>query len=301
MKSIRFSFRSSDNVGFLFTILWGILLTISIPCHGKEIPSESFTTLTVGVQHDDNATLDLAQQEERSDWARDFRLRHGRLYQIAPRVIFTWAIDVRFLDFSTLNPLDQTHGGVRVSWRRKLGVGPRVPWWRVSAGFAGHRFDSSIRNRNIADVQLEIGKRLSDRAAATLALGKESSRGVNSRFFGGEAFSADLNGEIQLSGQLMLLAGYEFRDGSLSTTSNPNTDPLPWVRDPDFSSRTIAGGPKWIYRLDSFRSDRFSVGLRLTQNRNSSWNLMWEKLTTEKRDEWFYDRTQIRFAYVRSF
>ncbi len=271
-------------------------------CGGQAtaVPHEGFTTLTVGSLHDDNALLDLSDRESRTAQALDLRLRHGRLYQLSPRQTFTWNLDARRLDFSNLNPLDQTHAGLRLSWRWKLGVGPHVPWWRFSAGFNAQRFSSSLRNRNVADALLEVGKRLDDRLSAVVYLGKESSRGVNSRFFGGEAVTAGLNGEFQLSDRLTFLAGYELRDGSLTTTSTPGTEPIPWVRDPDFTSRATPGRAKWIYRLDNWRSNRVLLGLRLAQTRNSSWNLFWERLETEKRDDWYYQRTQIRFAYVRS-
>ena len=113
------------------------------------------------VLHDSNLPRAVSQSDIVGDTALNVSLTAGQVFAPGDRDAFTLSGDLRASQFDRFHGMNSFALGGTGAWARKFGLGPFVPWSKVSASLAAERYGESIRDGVRSNVTLRAGQRVS--------------------------------------------------------------------------------------------------------------------------------------------
>jgi hypothetical protein len=178
--------------------------------------------------------------------------------------------------------LDHVSLGMTTAYRRKLGLGPSVPWVRVAAAGARLQYREDVRDGWYYRVAAGIGTRIGDRweVRAEYAFDGRTAdheRRVTPRLpadvFDQQAHTLSVRADVQATTSLALFGGYAVRLGDVASTTQRNAQifaaSTAVVADPAFGSNTFA------YKIDA-TTHILGVGLSYALGTRWSLNVRYE-------------------------
>jgi long-subunit fatty acid transport protein len=173
--------------------------------------------------------------------------------------------------------LDHVSLGMTTAYRRKLGLGPTVPWVRIAATGARLQYREDVRDGWYYRVAAGVGTRIGDRweVRAEYAFDGRTAdheRPVSSRLpadvFDQQAHTLSVRADVQATTALTLFGGYAVRLGDVASTTQRNAEifaaSTAVVADPAFGSNTFA------YKIDAVTH---ILGVGLSYALGARWSL----------------------------
>ncbi|MBF0544258.1 MAG: hypothetical protein HQM08_07490 [Candidatus Riflebacteria bacterium] len=271
-------------------------LAIFVPANAWEISK----TLTLGYSQEDNITMEVQKIWREKDWAFESGLNFSAGKEVDRGKRWTVSLDLKNRDFRRFSTYDQFLWNMKVSYRQKQGLGWMAPWWKLQAGFGQARFgNESIYDRNLMDFALEYGKRINMRTTLTGGFTFDASRGRFTDVLDLNGLSAGIRGQYALDSRWSLTGGFQMRNGDVAIHSWEgyyNFEPLVYLKN----WGTWNWLEKTMIRIPDAHTNKWSVGLVFSATPNSSWNLVFDTIKTEKND-WSYPDKIGKIIYLLEF
>ena len=210
-----------------------------------------------------DATLTRHQNLNKAGYSGD--RRNDSSVQVGTGVVWQPAVqtpgllhltaDLSMRAYDRYSGLNQRELVVGAHYNQRIGLGPAVPWWQVSALYSVRDVNDSQRDSHGWWLSLTLGKALTDNLDGRLWLAADSQQGKGDRH---SATSAALQGRKvydlsgwQLGGELTYwfsdrlsaLVSLSYRDGDV-VSSSTQSQPMgyAWLMDPVFGMGTYRTG-----------------------------------------------------------
>lgn len=209
--------------------------------------------LETGVVYEDNLSLASLGRDIKGDVALATSASVGWAAYLTDRDVVSLTGDFFGDLHEEYDGLDHVSLGMTLAYRRKLGLGPAVPWVRVAASGARLQYREDVRDGWAYRAAAGIGTRLGDRweVRAEYAFdGRTADHAwpVSSRLpadvFDQQAHTLAVRADLLATPSLVLFGGYRLRLGDVASTTRRNPEIFAAssavVADPAFGTNTFA-------------------------------------------------------------
>ncbi|MBR7799704.1 hypothetical protein [Undibacterium fentianense] len=180
--------------------------------------------------------------------------------------------------FNRLPGLSHTGAGIQISGKHKLGIGPYAPNFTLTAALERQAFRDQIRNATQHQIELKMGKRLSERLSVWAAMSSEKNHSDHQEkveyYISGATYETSnrnykLNLDFAQRENIIWNLSYSMRRGDVLVTTmadlDYNYDIARAIRpDPSF------GPERDIYRLNGSTQ---TIATGITHSINTNWTL----------------------------
>lgn len=260
-----------------------------------------FAGLEAGMEYDDNLSRSELSTDVVSDRALRLLVEGGRAFELEAGRALTLTSDLRLTAFDEITGMANRVARIEGSFRRKFGLGARVPVLRLSAAVERLDFDDAKRDGWLYAVEIAGSKRLGERWDLGVELSYEVRRAdaaTPATVFDQERIGASLLADVALGGPWFLGIGYGFLDGDVVSNATPN-DRIIAAKEASIPDPVFGEG-RLVYRLEA-DVHRFTVDLGRALTRDSSLLLGYELQATRAHGGIDYERNDVRLTYVHAF
>lgn len=137
-------------------------LAAALACWPGTAAAEGIFNAEAGIVNDGNLSRALSRSDIVADTALNLSLSAGRRIPLDDRNSITVTADLRAAEFRRFHGMNSFALGGTVSYRRKFGIGPFVPWASASGSLAREAYGQNIRDGQRSIFSLEVGRRLTE-------------------------------------------------------------------------------------------------------------------------------------------
>ncbi|MBI3524730.1 MAG: hypothetical protein HY066_09405 [Betaproteobacteria bacterium] len=219
----------------------------------------------------------------------------------------SWGGRLAVEDYARYTGLGNLALGANIAYRKKLGLGPRAPWWRASWSSSAFNYREHARNGWLHQADIGAGKRFSARIniGATFRIEQRTAanQGQQASGLSGDAFSQSsksmlVNAEYALARNAVLSLGGELRHGDIVSTSHR-------YRQAYLFSKAVAedkalGEDVYAYRLSGNTFD-LNAGVAWFLSPDSQVNVGLHRAITHADGNNNYTRNRVTVNWVGNF
>ena len=272
------------------------------PCH-----AEKLYDLEAGVSYDSNLPRALEEQDKASDTALTVRLSGGWRGGWGQRSTVSATAFARGAKFARFDGLDMAALGATLSASTKFGLGPFVPWARLSGSAAQESYSESGRNGLRTTAELRVGKRFTeafelsggaryDHFRASHTEGRVP--GFSGDVWSGTGRSLFARADLAFNDRWLGYAEASLRHGDFVSSTRPDLEVLEYSRA---VRRDPAFGPDYVaYRLDG-KTRAAAVGVNRALGAHSSIDFSLARAIARTDYDIEYATSQAFFTYVYSY
>ncbi len=284
-----------------------LLLLVLTACYPVLARGDWIADVDAGAFYDSNLNNAELERDIRSDSALTAALSVGQFFRLDTDHSLAVTADVRSEVYHRYSGMNNLALGATLALRRKLGLGPAVPWVRVFASAARLEFKEGVRDGWLYRTGVSAGKRFADRWDAQAGYSFEKRTGdsaipvvaaLSGDVFELESHALNLDVGYSASETILLFAGYAWRNGDVVSTSMPNAKifraSTALARDPVFPAGNFA------YTLHAV-SHNANVGVSVAVSSRSSLNLSYTRQITHGDGENDYYKNFFVASYSYSF
>ena len=243
--------------GETFGMLLGALLVPSANAN-------NFLDLTLGLHSDDNITRGFLDSDIHKDQSAELALSGGRLFQLTPAnsvTVIGGVTATRFAELSGLHSNSLSLGG---TYQHKFGLGAYAPVLAGGLIWTHHDIHSQTRDREVAELEITYGKRISTSWSLIAGATFEASKGIHDAQRHASIYSTrndiyDFNQgsvfagvDYTLSNYAMVSASYTVGDGYIVSSAlapNPGLRNISRALTSDHAVRPPVGRKQVAYTL----------------------------------------------------
>jgi hypothetical protein len=262
--------------------LGGLLVPVLLLGSGTPAAAAWIVDAETGLVYEDNLSFASMGRDIKGAAALTTSVAAGAAAYLTDRDVVSLTGDFFGDLHEQYSGLDHVSLGVTAAYRRKFGLGPAVPWARVSATGARLQYREDVRDGWYYRVGASVGTRVGDRwelSAGYVFDGRtaDHERLVTTRLpadvFDQQAHTLWARADWQATTRLSLFGGYALRLGDVASTTQRNAEIFAAssavVADPAFGSNTFA------YKIDA-TTHALSVGLSVALGARWSVNVGYE-------------------------
>ncbi len=290
----------------LLSVLSGALLAPSVSAN-------SFLDLAVGLHADDNITRGFLDSDIHKDQSAELALSGGRLFQLAPADSVTAIGSVTTTRFAELSGLHSNSLSLGGSYQHKFGLGAYAPVMAGALIWTHHDSHSQTRDREVAELEVSYGKRLSALWNLTAGATYEISKGIHDARRHASIYSTrndiyDFNqgsvfagADYTLNNYAVVSASYTFGDGyvvSSALAPNPGLGSISRALTADHAVRPPVGRKQVAYTLPA-RTHLVEVNYSHPVGRDSSVNVGISRQIVKARQGVDYTNNRISLRFIQ--
>lgn len=149
-------------------------LSLGLICCGQAWAGAATLDIEMGYRFDDNLSRGEMQRDQLSDQALDFGLNAGFTQMLTPNSGLRLNVFARQTTQQRYHDLDRLSLGAEARYRIQPVAGYTAPWIELGAGYEHQDYrDSDLREGEVWNATLQLGKRFTDRIAGRIGLGRE--------------------------------------------------------------------------------------------------------------------------------
>jgi hypothetical protein len=235
----------------------------------------------VSYGQNDNLNLSAFANDEEDDSFFRVAAVLGRYYQFNGNTRMHISAGIASERFNKFGSLDNLTTSLNLGVRHKFGLGFSVPYVQFNISYRDRDVDTNVRDSDVLDVSLEVGKHLTDRfsLAGNVAIGSVDGNsgptivpGVSSEPFDEDFWTVSLIADYVISQDWLVSAGYTRRDGDFHSSCTPDNVAIVLTTE---SVAAITLDPAFngcVYQLDG-TANIFSATLSYAVSGHSGLNL----------------------------
>lgn len=304
---IRSSLAICQRIGLVsVSVLMGALLAPSVSAN-------SFLDLTVGLHADDNITRGFLNSDIHKDQSAELALSGGRLFQLAPANSVTAIGSVTTTRFAELSGLHSNSLSLGGTYQHKFGLGAYAPVMVGALVWTHHDSHSQTRDREVMELEISYGKRLSALWNLTAGATYEVSKGIHDARRHASIYSTrndiyDFNqgsvfagADYTLRNYAVISASYTFGDGyvvSSALAPNPGLGSISRALTADHAVQPPVGRKQVAYTLPA-RTHLVDVNYSHPIGRDSSINVGISRQLVKARQGVDYTNNRISLRFIQ--
>ena len=225
----------------------------------------SYGDVGVGIRYDDNVSRAQDDPDIKDDWITSFNASFVNQTLLNPESLLGFTVQAQYERMDEFKSLDNVSVSLTADYLYQPQAGYFSPWYEASVGISRIIFDNStIRDSELLDLSVSVGKRLTTKFIGTLAYQYEQ-RFSERKVFDLVNHKVIADGEYQVMSNGVFYANYQASFGESVSTATPNSrivDAAEAVAPDDVFSAGLGPGcmnRRCAYRLDS-TTHQFSTG-----------------------------------------
>lgn len=262
----------------------------------------------VELNYDDNLTRAKLPHDVKPDGSLAVSARGGPRLQLTDYDSVALTASLTATGYHRYGGLDNLAGGLALTYRRKLGLGPYVPQIGLSGTATRLDYRDRLRDGWLYAVEAEAGKRLSARWSmrAAYRVERRESDEIPERvvpFIAADVFnlrsrSLTLGTDFAYSPRYVFSLGLTLHRGDIVSTTHRN---LPiFLASSAIAPDTVFGDDMFAYKMRA-RSGVLSVGVSRELGRQASLNLGYEHRNSRADGGIDYRSNLVRATYLHGF
>ena len=268
----------------------------------RNVSASTFSDVRAGVEYDDNATRAVHDFDVESETFFGVRASGGWRFEAGRNSSLTASGSLDVIVAADADGLSRVAPGMAVAWRVKTRFGADAPAFELRLTGESQSFRSDVREGWVFDVRgawsQPVGQRFGYRVEA-----RHTSRDAEAESFDQNGFTLAGEAELALRPGTLLLAGYFFRDGDVTSTAtpgavDPRTAPILAASTAKVADDAYPG--KIAYRLDA-ETHGLHVGLSWDIGDSGTLDVTYEYQSIRADPELDYRVNLIRAGYARRF
>ncbi len=275
--------------------------------------ANNFLDLTVGVHSDDNVTRGFLSSDIHQDQSAELALSGGKLFQLTPANSVTAIGSVTTTRFAELSGLHSNSLSLGGTYQYKFGLGAYAPVMVGALIWTHHDSHSQTRDREVAELEISYGKRLSALWNLTAGVTYEVSKGIHDARRHASIYSTrndiyDFNqgsvfagADYTLNNYAVVSASYTFGDGyvvSSALAPNPGLGSISRALTADHAVRPPVGRKQVAYTLPA-RTHLVEVNYSHPVGRDSSVNVGISRQIVKARQGVDYTNNRISLRFIQ--
>lgn len=260
------------------------------------------------LRHDNNLSRAQLAQDIKGDNAWLFSTAGGTAYQLADGSRIKLAVTLTGSDYQRYDGLDNLNLGLQLAYIRKFGLGPYVPELHLSLSANRLDYRDALRDGWLSAGEIEIIKRLSERARVKLEyvveqrksdrLGTRVLPEIGADVYDLTSRNLTVGGEYSLHPQYVLSATYSRRDGDIVSTTLRN---LPvFLASSAIAADPVFGPERYAYKMKALTRG-LTLGVSRIIGAQASLTLGFEHLDSRGPDGIDYTSNLVRATYLHQF
>lgn len=277
----------------ILLILFGFL---GIPC--QAMAGVVLLDVDLGYRFDDNLNRGETTRDQLSDQAIEAGFSAGYSQMLTPNSGIRLTGNLRLVDQDRYDDLSHLVTGVDLRYRIQPVAAYTAPWIQLAAGYEHQRFrDSEIRDGDLMQAELTLGKRFTDRIGTRAGYRREWRDARDTEVFEWQRRALFLGLDYRLDGDATLYLDLSRLDGELVFTATPNPR---YRRHAKAISDDPAFGARRAYRLES-RASQFELGFNLPLGASSALDIGVRYFDAEAEGGTTYEDTQLSASWRYRF
>lgn len=249
-------------------------------------------------RHDENLSRAESSPDIFSDDAIDLGLGIHWSSMLTPNSGLRLSGNLRLVEQAQHDALSRTSLGVSARYRIQPVAGFTAPWVELSAGAEQLHFrDSEIRDGDMQNADIVLGKRFTDRIGGRIGLGREWRQADQTEVFEWQRTRWFVMADYRVNQDAVLYGSFTGDDGDQVFTATPS---IAYKALAKAYTNDTAFGQRRAYRLDA-RAKTAEIGLHYTVNASNSLDFGIRRFRAEADGDHQYDNTELRLSWLVRF